>query len=87
MPAVMDPTLVELWNKVDLLDADRRIELQNIAEKQDNTLLISAETGEGLERFQRLSVQPDRHRQPDPRALAGWRGRGGPRLAIQQGPR
>jgi GTPase len=45
------PTLIELWNKVDLLDQDRRIELQNIVEKQDNILLISAETGEGLDAF------------------------------------
>jgi GTPase len=45
------PALVELWNKIDVLDEDRRIELKNIAENQDNILLISAETGEGLDAF------------------------------------
>jgi GTP-binding protein HflX len=45
------PAIVELWNKVDLLDEKRRIELKNIPEKQDNILMISAETGEGLDGF------------------------------------
>jgi GTPase len=45
------PALIELWNKIDLLDEERCSELKNIAEKQDNILLISAETGEGLDAF------------------------------------
>jgi GTPase len=42
------PALVELWNKADLLDTDRHLELKNIAEKRKDILLISAETGEGI---------------------------------------
>lgn len=45
------PELVELWNKVDLLDDDRRGELTAQAARNDNTLLISAATGEGIDAF------------------------------------
>lgn len=47
------PQMIELWNKIDLLNAERRTELQNFAKKHNNVLLISAETGEGAETFQR----------------------------------
>lgn len=43
--------VIELWNKCDLLDSDKRLELENIAEKQKDILLISAETGEGVAEF------------------------------------
>ena len=43
--------VIELWNKCDLLDSDKRLELENIAEKQRDILLISAETGEGVAEF------------------------------------
>jgi GTPase len=43
--------IVELWNKVDLLDDDRRTELTGIAARYDNVLMISAETGEGVDAF------------------------------------
>ena len=43
--------IIELWNKSDLLDADKREELHNISEKQSDTMLISAETGEGVDAF------------------------------------
>jgi len=49
--AVRQPDLVELWNKVDLLDDERRNELTAQAARNDNTLLISAETGEGIDAF------------------------------------
>jgi len=49
--AARQPQLVELWNKVDLLDDDRREELTAQAARNDNTLLISAETGEGIDAF------------------------------------
>jgi GTPase len=45
------PQIIDLWNKVDLLDNDAREELEHIAERQDDVFLISAETGEGLEVF------------------------------------
>jgi GTPase len=45
------PPIIELWNKVDLLDIEKRTELSNIALKQDDIFLISAETGDGLDAF------------------------------------
>jgi GTPase len=43
--------IIELWNKSDLLDAEKREELENLAEKQPDVLLISAETGDGIAAF------------------------------------
>jgi GTPase len=41
--------LIEVWNKIDLVEDDRRGELRNIAERRDpSPLLVSAVTGEGL---------------------------------------
>ena len=49
---VEHPTQIyELWNKVDLLDDDRRTELAGIAGRHDDVLMISAETGEGVDAF------------------------------------
>ncbi len=45
------PEMVELWNKVDLLDHDRREELSGIAGRNDKVLMISAQTGEGVDAF------------------------------------
>jgi GTPase len=45
------PQIIELWNKIDLLNADDREELEHIVERQDDVFLISAETGEGLDVF------------------------------------
>ncbi len=45
------PEMIELWNKVDLLDHDRREELSGIAGRNDNVLMISAQTGEGVDAF------------------------------------
>ena len=44
-------TVLELWNKVDLLDDERRDYLQGQAARQGNCYLISAESGEGVEQF------------------------------------
>lgn len=44
--------LIEVWNKVDLLPADRRLQLANTAERQHaetRPVLVSATTGEGLD--------------------------------------
>jgi len=49
-----DKRLVEIWNKIDRLTSERRSELANIAERQAGTrkpVLVSALTGEGLERL------------------------------------
>jgi GTP-binding protein HflX len=45
------PEMVELWNKVDLLDLHRREELSGIAGRNDDVLMISAQTGEGVDAF------------------------------------
>ncbi len=48
--------IFELWNKVDLLNDERRGELTGIASRNDNVLMVSAETGEGVDAFKlRLS--------------------------------
>ena len=49
-----DKRLVEIWNKIDRLTSERRSELANIAERQPGErkpVLVSALTGEGLERL------------------------------------
>jgi GTPase len=49
-----DKRLVEIWNKIDRLTPERRSELANIAERQPGErkpVLVSAVTGEGLERL------------------------------------
>lgn len=48
------PEMVELWNKVDLLEAERREELANLAERNPDILMLSAETGEGVDDFRTL---------------------------------
>ncbi len=45
-------TLIEVWNKIDRLDADEHARLQNIAERrppEQRPALVSAITGEGLD--------------------------------------
>jgi len=44
--------LIEVWNKADLLDAERRIQLANLAARQPpetRPIVVSAMTGEGLD--------------------------------------
>src|SRR5436190_2447039 len=43
--------LVEAWNKIDLLDPQRRVEIVNLAERSAETrpILVSAATGEGID--------------------------------------
>jgi len=46
------PALLEVWNKIDRLDADARARLQNLAERRPadkRPVLVSAATGEGLD--------------------------------------
>jgi GTP-binding protein HflX len=46
--------LIEVWNKIDRLDRDERQRLANLAERQSATsrpILVSALTGEGLDRL------------------------------------
>ena len=57
-----DSNIIELWNKVDLLEPEARDELVNLADRTDNRpVLISAITGEGMDDLlarieERLSV-------------------------------
>ena len=47
-----DLRLLEVWNKIDRLDADQRLRIFNIAERQQHRrhpLLVSALSGEGIE--------------------------------------
>jgi GTP-binding protein HflX len=43
------PTMVEVWNKVDLLDPDTKAALEGEAKRRDDVLLVSALSGEGLD--------------------------------------
>jgi len=52
--AASDPRLVEVWNKVDQLDAEAHARLANLADRQPaerRPVMTSAATGEGLERL------------------------------------
>ncbi len=46
--------IVEVWNKLDLLDADRRTELYAAASDRENIAVISAVTGEGVDDLMEL---------------------------------
>jgi GTP-binding protein HflX len=49
--AASDPRLIEVWNKIDLLDNDGRARLANLAGRQPDTcraVPVSAVTGEGI---------------------------------------
>ncbi len=46
------PSLIEVWNKIDRLDADQRARLENLAERRPadkRPALVSAITGEGID--------------------------------------
>ncbi len=43
--------IIELWNKSDLIDEERREYLQNLAARNDDCMLVSAQTGEGVDTF------------------------------------
>jgi GTPase len=47
---VMKP-VIEIWNKIDLLDEERRETLKNLAARQESVLLLSAQNGEGVSQF------------------------------------
>jgi GTP-binding protein HflX len=51
---VSDTRLIEVWNKIDRLNADERTRIFNLAERQENRrrpLLVSALSGEGIDRL------------------------------------
>ncbi len=47
----LGPQIIEIWNKIDLLTDERCQELAAIAKRNDGILLLSAETGEGIDAF------------------------------------
>jgi GTP-binding protein HflX len=61
-----DTPQIEVWNKIDLLDADRRAELQAAADRREEVFTVSALTGAGMEAF----LEAVRHRLSPPRFLA-----------------
>lgn len=91
---VRGPVILELWNKVDLLGQERREELAAQAARGDDVLLISAETGEGIDALrQRLSAHVAAGREhrtlilaaDDGAALAWLHGRGRVSEVREQG--
>ena len=46
-----DHRLIEVWNKIDRLDADAKPRLANLAQRRGGPILVSAVTGEGLDRL------------------------------------
>jgi GTP-binding protein HflX len=50
--------VLEIWNKIDLVDPEKRAVLEGRAEREEDTLAISAVTGEGLDRL--LALITDR---------------------------
>ena len=47
-------TILEIWNKFDLLDAEQKHVVANIANRNPETLITSAVSGEGVERIAEL---------------------------------
>lgn len=47
------PHVIELWNKIDLVDPETREFLAGQAARQGNVLMISAQTGEGIDDLRR----------------------------------
>ena len=75
--------LIEVWNKIDRLDADGRLRLKNLADRRpagQRPVLVSALTGEGLEdlsqaieeRFSRHRVMLDLSLDPADGAGVSW---------------
>ncbi len=44
-----DIPIIEIWNKTDLLSADRLAELQEKSARRDDVVMISAQTGQGID--------------------------------------
>ena len=47
--AANQPRMLEVWNKIDLLDAEKREDLSALVQRNDDVLMISAQTGEGVD--------------------------------------
>lgn len=49
--AANKPRMLEVWNKIDLLDAEKREDMSALVQRNDDVLMISAQTGEGVDAF------------------------------------
>ena len=49
--AANQPRMLEVWNKIDLLDAEKREDLSALVQRNDDVLMISVQTGEGVDAF------------------------------------
>ena len=49
--AANQPRMLEVWNKIDLLDAEKREDLSALVQRNDDLLMMSAQTGEGVDAF------------------------------------
>ncbi len=49
--AANHPRMLEVWNKIDLLDAEKREDMSALVQRHDDVLMISAQTGEGVDAF------------------------------------
>ncbi|MGC4252177.1 MAG: GTPase HflX [Sphingobium sp.] len=47
------PPVIEAWNKLDLLDSETAATMREIAERRDDVVILSALTGEGVDRLER----------------------------------
>ncbi|MCP1469708.1 GTP-binding protein HflX [Sphingobium sp. OAS761] len=47
------PAIIEAWNKLDLLDGEERVLVREQAARRDDVVILSALTGEGVDRLQR----------------------------------
>ncbi len=57
-----DERLIEVWNKIDRLDAESRVALANLAERTDRKpVLVSALIGEGIDALAGRDRDADRH--------------------------
>jgi GTPase len=88
------PDMVEVWNKIDLFDSERRADLELLAARDERVVLLSAQTGEGVETFRTalaaLIGKSDerrtvRLRSGNGAALAWLRGRGNVLAQTEQG--
>ncbi len=49
--AANQPRMLEVWNKIDLLDTEKREDMSALVQRNDDVLMISAQTGEGVDAF------------------------------------
>ncbi len=54
---IRDIPIIEIWNKVDLLSADRRLELGNQCKLRSDVVMISAQMGEGVDLLKQVVAE------------------------------